>query len=148
MEITVRELQESDIEELARIESESFSMPWSADAFRDLLSHSYCTYLVALADGQVAGCCGYTEVCGEANIDNVVVDPTRRNCGIGQAMLRELIQKGRAAGVEAFTLEVRVSNRIAIHLYEKFGFQSEGIRPNFYEKPVEDANILWLRFIK
>lgn len=142
----MRELQESDIEELARIESESFSMPWSAGAFRDLLAHSYCTYLVALADGQVAGCCGYTESYGEANIDNVVVDPARRGCGIGQAMLRELIRKGRSAGVEAFTLEVRVSNAAAIHLYEKFGFKSEGIRPNFYEKPVEDANIMWLRF--
>lgn len=145
MEITVRELRDGDIEELARIEAESFSMPWSAEAFRDLLSHSYCTYLVALADGQVAGCCGYTAVCGEANIDNVVVDPALRCCGIAQALLRELILRGRTSGVEAFTLEVRVSNHIAIHIYEKFGFRSEGIRPNFYEKPIEDANIMWLR---
>lgn len=146
MEIVVRELQDDDIEELARIEAESFSMPWSAEAFRDLLSHSYCTYLVALTDGQVAGCCGYTEVCGEANIDNVVVDPARRNCGVGQALLQELIQRGRMAGVQAFTLEVRVSNHAAIHIYEKFGFESAGIRPNFYEKPVENAFIMWLRF--
>ena len=146
MEITVRELQEDDIEELARIESESFSMPWSAEAFRDLLSHSYCTYLVALADGRIAGCCGYTAICGEANIDNVVVDPAFRCLGIAQAMLRELISRGRLSGLEAFTLEVRVSNYTAIHIYEKFGFKSEGIRPNFYEKPMEDANIMWLRF--
>ena len=146
MEITVRELEEEDIEELARIESESFSMPWSAEAFRDLLAHSYCTYLVALADGLVAGCCGYTAICGEANIDNVVVAPTLRCLGIAQAMLRELISRGRSSGIEAFTLEVRVSNHTAIHIYEKFGFKSEGIRPKFYEKPMEDANIMWLRF--
>ena len=145
MEITVRELRDSDIEELARIEEESFSMPWSAEAFQDLLSHSYCTYLVALADGQVAGCCGYTVVCGEANIDNVVVDPALRCCGIAQAMLHELILRGRVSGVGAFTLEVRISNQIALHIYEKLGFRSEGIRPNFYEKPIEDANIMWLR---
>ena len=142
----MRELQEGDIEELARIESESFSMPWSAEAFRDLLSHSYCTYLVALADGRIAGCCGYTAICGEANIDNVVVDPTLRCLGIAQAMLEKLISGGRSSGIAAFTLEVRVSNRTAIHIYEKFGFKSEGIRPNFYEKPMEDANIMWLRF--
>lgn len=146
MEITVKELEEDDIEELARIESESFSMPWSAEAFRDLLSHSYCTYLVALVDGRIAGCCGYTAVCGEANIDNVVVDPALRCLGIAQAMLRELISRGCSSGIEAFTLEVRVSNYTAIHIYEKFGFKSEGIRPNFYEKPMEDANIMWLRF--
>ena len=39
----------------------------------------------------------------------------------------------------------RVSNRSAIHVYEKFGFVSEGSRPRFYEKPVEDANIMWKR---
>ena len=58
MEITIRKLQEEDIETLSRIEAESFSMPWSANAFRDLLLHPYCTYLVALAEGQVVGGCG------------------------------------------------------------------------------------------
>lgn len=142
----VRELQEGDIEEVSRIESLSFSMPWSAKDFRDLLSRSYCTYLVALAEGKIVGCCGYTDSCHEATIDNVVVDPAYRNQGVAQAMLRKLIDTGRDAAVEAFTLEVRVSNQTALHLYEKFGFRSEGIRPNFYEKPTEDANIMWLRF--
>lgn len=145
MEITVRELRDEDIETLARIEEASFSMPWSAEAFRELLARSYCTYLVALADGQVVGCCGYTESCHEADIDNVVVASEYRNRGIAQAMLAALLERGHKDGVEAYTLEVRVSNHAAIHLYEKFGFVSEGIRPRFYEKPVEDANIMWKR---
>lgn len=146
MKIAVRELREEDIEELSRIESVSFSMPWSADAFRDLLFRDYCTYLVALADGRVVGCCGYTNICDEANIDNVVVAPEYQNCGIAQIMLKELLDRGKQSGVEAFTLEVRVSNLTAIHIYEKFGFLTEGIRPGFYEKPTEDAAIMWLRF--
>lgn len=145
MEITVRELKEGDIPELSRIEAESFSMPWSAEAFRDLLIRPYCTYLVALADGKVVGCCGYTDSFHEATIDNVVVASEYRNCGIAQAMLRKLIEKGTASDVKAYTLEVRVSNLAAIHIYEKLGFRSEGIRPGFYEKPVEDAMIMWLR---
>jgi ribosomal-protein-alanine N-acetyltransferase len=48
-------------------------------------------------------------------------------------------------GASSFTLEVRVSNASAIHLYEKLGFQSVGIRKNFYEKPTEDAMIMWKR---
>lgn len=146
MKIAVRELREEDIEELSRIESACFSMPWSADAFRDLLFRDYCTYLVALADGRVAGCCGYTNICDEANIDNVVVAPEYRNCGIAQIMLKELLDQGQQSGVEAFTLEVRISNLTAIHIYEKFGFVTEGVRPDFYEKPREDAAIMWLRF--
>lgn len=145
MKILVRELREGDIPELSRIEAESFSMPWSAEAFRDLLTRSYCTYFVALADGKLAGCCGYTDTCHEANIDNVVVAPEYRNHGIAQAMLKRLIERGENSGIEAYTLEVRASNTAAIHIYEKFGFHSEGIRPNFYEKPVEDAVIMWKR---
>lgn len=145
MRIEVRGLEDGDIEALAQIEEKVFSMPWSKQDFRNLLSHSYCHYLVALADGKVAGCCGYTESCREATIDNVVVSEEFRNKGVGQRMLEELIAEGETAGIEAFTLEVRVSNSPAIHVYEKFGFRSEGIRPGFYEKPREDALIMWRR---
>lgn len=145
MEIGIRELREEDIEELARMESESFSMPWSADSFRKLLSHSYCHYLVAVAEGKVVGCCGYTDLCHEANIDNVVVDSRYRRQGIGEALLRRLLAWGEKEQVEAFTLEVRVGNLEAIRLYQRLGFVSEGIRPRFYEKPVEDALIMWRR---
>ena len=60
-------------------------------------------------------------------------------------MLEELLRLGNERGITAYTLEVRVSNAPAIHLYEKFGFVSEGIRPKFYEKPTEDAMIMWRR---
>lgn len=145
MEVTVRELREEDIPRLAEIEADSFSMPWSPQDFKNLLSYSYCRYLVAVADGGIAGCCGFSNVCGVANIDNVVVAADFRGKGIAQTLLRELIAAGEAEQVEAFTLEVRVSNHAAIHIYEKFGFVSEGIRPGFYEKPREDANIMWKR---
>lgn len=145
MEITVRKLMEEDIPRLAEIEAEAFSMPWSAQDFKNLLSHSYCNYVVAVADGRVAGCCGFTNACGVANIDNVVVAADLRGRGIAQKMLRELLAAGEAEQVEAYTLEVRVSNAAAIHIYEKLGFVSEGIRPGFYEKPREDANIMWKR---
>lgn len=145
LRIEIRKLQEEDIEPLSRIEAETFSMPWSAQDFRDLLNRDYCTYLVALAEGKVAGCCGMTTICGEGNIDNVVVAEPFRNRGIAQTMLEELMRMGGEAGVTAYTLEVRVSNMAAIHLYEKLGFVSEGIRPRFYEKPTEDAMIMWKR---
>ncbi len=147
MQVEIRELREEDIEALAEGEAEAFSMAWSKKDFQGLLERSYCFYLVALADGCPVGCCGYTVICNEADIDNVVVAGQYRGRGIGQAMLEELIARGEAQGVEAFTLEVRVSNGAAIHIYEKAGFRSEGIRPGFYEKPREDAMIMWRRKI-
>lgn len=120
-------------------------MPWSPEDFADLLNHSYCTYLVAEAEGQVVGSCGMRAVCGEGNIDNVVVAKEFRGQGIAQKLMKELITLGESEGVEAFTLEVRVSNQAAIRVYEKVGFVFEGIRPGFYDKPREDAMIMWRR---
>ncbi len=145
LQIEIRNLREEDIVPLSRIEAESFSMPWSPQDFRDLLDRDYCTYLVALVEDEVAGCCGMTNLCQEGNIDNVVVAEQFRNRGIARAMLEELLRVGEEAGITAFTLEVRVSNTAAIRLYEKLGFVSEGIRPRFYEKPTEDAMIMWRR---
>lgn len=145
MEILIRKLQEADVEPLAAIEAASFSMPWSARDFQDLLSHDYCLYMVAEVDGEVAGCAGLTDICNEGNIDNVVVAERFRGQGVGCRLLTELLAAGEAQGIGAFTLEVRVSNATAIHLYEKLGFVSEGIRPNFYERPTEDAMIMWRR---
>ncbi len=145
MQVEIRWLQEEDIQALAEMEAQTFSMPWSANAFRELVGNPDCFYLVALFEGKVVGGAGYTYLCGEASIDNVVVTKEYRGLGIGQALLQELIARGEAQKITAFTLEVRVSNEIAIHIYEKAGFCGEGIRPGFYEKPREDALIMWRR---
>lgn len=58
-------------------------------------------------------------------------------------MLAELMRLGRERGVLRYTLEVRTGNAAAVHLYEKLGFVSAGIRKNFYERPREDALIMW-----
>lgn len=145
MSIRIRPLELQDVEALARIEQESFSMPWSAQDFADLLTREYCTYYVAEDAGEPVACAGYTNLCGEANIDNVVVAPSHRRRGIAGELLQKLIRDAESAGVEAFTLEVRVSNASAIHLYEKLGFVAEGVRPRFYERPTEDALIMWKR---
>lgn len=145
MNLIIRPLRETDIEPLSVIEAEAFSMPWSPRDFAELLKHDYCLYLVAEADGVVAGCAGMTVSCGEGNIDNVVVAGEYRGRGIAQSMLKALFRAGAAQGVEAYTLEVRAGSREAIHIYEKAGFVSEGVRPRFYEKPTEDALIMWKR---
>ena len=143
--VRIRELEMRDIEAVSIIEAQSFSMPWSAKDFEQLVTDEKSLYLVAEIEGQIVGCCGVTNVCGEGNINNVVVQEAYRGKGVACAMMKELLERGREAGCVEFTLEVRVSNAPAIHVYEKLGFVSEGIRPRFYEKPVEDAMIMWIR---
>lgn len=145
MNLTIRKIQESDIAPLAEIESRSFSMPWSAEDFAQLLDLPYARYLVALDGDVVLGSAGMRVIANEGNIDNVVVDEKYRGRGVAQALIQSLLQLGDAEGVEAYTLEVRVSNAPAIHVYEKAGFVYEGTRPHFYSNPEEDAAIYWKR---
>ncbi len=143
--VIYRRMTPEDVPVISRLEEETFSMPWSASSFLEMISKEDARYYVAEKDGKILGGCGVLMIAGEGNITNVVIAPEARNQGIGTAMLRHLMAEGNREGLTAYTLEVRVSNVAAIHVYEKLGFESAGIRPGFYEKPVEDAIIYWKR---
>ena len=145
MKIEVRDLRTEDLDEVCRIEEASFSMPWKREDVQGLIDSDNSIYLVILADDRVAGAAGYTFNGFDGYINNVVIDVDRRGQGLGKVLMKELLTVGRKNGVPEFTLEVRVSNTPAIKLYESFGFKSEGVRKNFYERPVEDALVMWLR---
>ena len=145
MSVIIRPMRQEDVCELVQIEQEIFSVPWSEQNFADLLTRSYALYLVAEKDDKIVGCAGLTVLDNEGDIDKVMVRGECRGQGIASYLMEELLAEGSKRGVQEFTLEVRVSNTPAIRLYEKYGFVSEGIRPRFYDKPVEDAMIMWLR---
>ena len=144
--LTVRQMEEADLGSVARIETSIFSKPWSEEGFRDSLKLPNTVYLVAEQDGSIAGYIGMLCVLDEGEITNVAVAEGFRRQGIGERLLSSLLQAGRKEGVDSFTLEVRESNSSARRLYRKLGFQEEGIRKNFYEKPTEDAILMWKRF--
>ena len=144
-DVLTRPLRAEDSGILACMEREIFTVPWTEQMFADLLTRDYSLYLVAETDGQVVGCAGLTMLGEEGDIDKVMVDERFRRQGVAAMLLRELIDNAGQKGITSFTLEVRESNRPAICLYERFGFRSEGVRPGFYEKPAEDALIMWRR---
>ena len=140
-----RQMRPEDVPTISRVEAETFSMPWSENDFLQMIAHDDARYYVAVRDGEIVGGCGLYLVAGEGSITNVVIAPHARGEGVGTCLMRHMLAEGAKEGLQAFTLEVRVSNTTAIHLYEKTGFVSEGIRPGFYEKPTEDAVIMWKR---
>ncbi len=144
--ISIRELRYEDVDAVCSLEEEAFSMPWHKQSFIEMIENKDALYLVAIEDNQVVGCCGLRSIVGEGDISNIVVKKECQGRGIAQLMLKELMETGnKRFQIESFTLEVRLSNQNAIHIYEKLGFNSEGIRKNFYEKPTEDAMIMWKR---
>ncbi len=144
-EIKIRALTEADVQAVSKIEEETFSMPWKPEDFLEMVEADYAYYYVAETDGEIAGCCGIRNIVGEGEITNVVVAEKFRKQGIGRKLMEYMLKEAPKYGIGDCTLEVRVSNKPAIHLYESLGFKCEGIRPDFYEKPAEDALIMWKR---
>lgn len=143
--LIIRKIKSNDAEYLGALAREMFTMPWSTKAFMELTEDKNSIFLVAEKAGEIIGGCGLTHILDEGDIHNVMVTPAYRGQGIATQMLEKLLEEGRKQGISEFTLEVRVSNEPAIRVYEKLGFVSEGIRPKFYEQPVEDALIMWKR---
>lgn len=138
----VRPMKMSDCEQVAAIEAVSFSVPWSLNAFTETLEMDNYRYFVAEEEGEILGYCGFSFVLDEAEIPNVCVKESARRQGVGRQMMDVLVKEASAMGISRLLLEVRVSNHGARILYESLGFTVDGIRRNFYEKPVENAFLM------
>jgi ribosomal-protein-alanine N-acetyltransferase len=138
----VRRLAYSDLPAVISIERRSFPAPWSLAMFVLELSKPSGICLAATVGDELLGylvCSRYDRVW---HVMNVAVAPERRRRGVASRLISQLLAE---AGDELpFTLEVRVSNRDAIAMYEKLGFRSAGVRPRYYQDNGEDAVIMWL----
>ena len=132
-----------DISQVAEIERQIFSIPWSEKAFRNSMESDDTIYIVAKENNNVEGYAGMYLSFEEGNITNVAVNPLSRRKGIGEKIVRDILNRAYEKGVRDVFLEVRETNSVAIALYEKIGFKEEGIRKNFYDKPRENALIMW-----
>ncbi len=140
MEFTLKKMNGCHIPQIAMLEKECFSDPWSEAAIREELENENSHFLVAEAD-DVVGYIGVQEICGEAYITNVAVSAEHRKSGIGRALLKAACEGARSRNCEFITLEVRESNSAAILLYESERFEKAGIRKNFYSSPTENGII-------
>lgn len=138
-------MEAGDVAAVSAIEAAVFSMPWSPEDFLEMIGADYAYYYVAELDGRIVGSCGIRDISGEGEITNVAVKASCRQRGIGRAMLAHMLKEAEKRGIRDCTLEVRCSNLPAISLYESLGFHGEGVRPGFYDKPREDALIMWKR---
>ncbi len=138
----VRRLAYSDLPAVISIERRSFPAPWSLAMFVLELSKPSGICLAATEGDELLGylvCSRYDRVW---HLMNVAVAPERRRRGVASGLIGRLVEVG--GGDLPFTLEVRVSNREAIAMYEQLGFRSAGVRPRYYQDNGEDALIMWL----
>lgn len=139
--VAIRRLAYSDLPAVISIERRSFPTPWSLAMFVLELSKPSGICLAATEGDALLGylvCSRYGQIW---HLMNVAVAPERRRRGIARGLISQLLEEG--GGRLPFTLEVRVSNRPAIAMYERLGFRSAGVRPRYYQDNGEDALIMW-----
>lgn len=146
-DIKIIPMDESHIKDLALLEKQCFSVPWSESALKAELEKENSRFFVAITKNEVSGYIGANNVLGEVYINNIAVFYNYRGFGIGEALLRYLIDVSEEENCDLVTLEVRVSNTPARKLYEKTGFKEVGVRKNFYDQPKEDG-IIYTKYLK
>jgi len=80
----------------------------------------------------------------EVHLIDLAVEPESRRHGVGRALLRRVIDFGRAAGGAQVLLEVRRSNTAALGLYAGAGFRELDVRRAYYVDNGEDALVMRL----
>jgi len=139
----IRPMVDADIAEIMAIEQSAYMHPWTEILFGDCLRVGYCCWVMEW-QGAIIGYGIISVGAGECHVLNLCVKPEMQHNGYGSAMLEHLLDIARSHNVETAFLEVRPSNRHAIRLYEKAGFNEVGTRSDYYPAIVgrEDAIIL------
>lgn len=147
--MTVRPATAADVPALQAITRANPTAPqWTEAQFLDTLqSHpgsavSRATF-VAEAEGQAVAFAVVSALTAvfpvEAELESIAVQPAFHRQGLGRVLLDEVIAWCRATQASVLRLEVRAGNLPAIALYQRTGFQQQGIRRGYYSAPVEDA---------
>ena len=143
--IEFRKLKLRDLNVIEEIERASYPTPWSRSMFAGELAKPSSICLGAV-DGTTDELVGYLIISRYVDawhIMNVAVHPECRRQGVASRLLDELFELTAGDPRRGYTLEVRVSNDVAISLYEKAGFKSRGVRRGYYTDNREDALIMW-----
>ena len=139
--LTIRPMSADDLPRILELEHAIYDTPWSEQIFRDELKRPNRTYLVAESDGAIQAFAGLLEVERDAHITTVAVAETARRLRLATRLVLALVDTALEHGCQHLTLEVRMSNRGAQRLYQRFGLAPVGVRKDYYL--TEDALIMW-----
>ena len=139
----LRPMQATDLVQVAQIEQHAFPDPWPIETFRTCLQAGLCCWV--LARHSIIDAYGILAFKADtAHIMNLCVRPESQRQGLGRQMLAHLLALARNRQATTALLEVRVSNRAAIALYEAMGFTTVRVRKAYYHMAQgrEDALVM------
>jgi len=123
-----------DVVEMARIEQEAFSTPWSYDLLRAAVVNDL--YDVRILRNGITPVIGFyiAHVPAERtlNLDNFAVETTLRGQGCGQRLLKDWIGLAHKRNSRLLSLQVNTKNDRARVLYERYGFLVVKLLTSYY----------------
>jgi [ribosomal protein S18]-alanine N-acetyltransferase len=143
--VEIRRLELRDLNAIERIERDSYRTPWSRSMFAGELAKPSAVSLGAFEPetGELLGYLIISRYVDAWHVMNLAVAPGYRRRRIAASLLERLFELTAGEDRRGYTLEVRVSNDVAIRLYEQAGFRARGIRRGYYTDNREDALIMW-----
>ncbi len=140
----IRKIENKDLVSVLKIEKELFlEDAWTEEMFRsEMNDNPFANVYVYELNGEIIGYFDLLISYENAELANIGVLKQYQHNGIGTKMMEYINQLVQKNHCENFTLEVRMSNENAIHLYEKFGFKIVSSRKNYYADG-EDAYLMY-----
>jgi ribosomal-protein-alanine N-acetyltransferase len=132
------------VDQIEEIENDSFPVPWGRKAFEEEINNKISNFWALISGQKLLAYICFWMFDKEIHILNFAVHPLNRNQGLGNFLLKKVIDAGNIDGVESIWLEVRPSNIPALSIYKKFGFIEAGRRTGYYSDSKEDAIIMAL----
>ncbi len=131
--ILISNASEDDLDEIYRIEVNSFEKPYPYSLLRAYLVLADGLYLTAKYDGKIVGyVIGIIQNGYRGHIVSIAVDKLYRKRGIGSTLLKSIEEKFKMRSAKYSYLEVDIRNHDAISLYWKNGYISTYLRRNYY----------------
>lgn len=147
--VKVLRMTKEDVEDVFHIEELIHpNHHWSKDSFYNEIANNLAYYYcVKNENNKILAYIGVWQILEEAHVTTLGVHPDFRGLQLAQILLIQALKDCYKNMIKYVTLEVRESNIPAISLYEKFLFESIGMRKKYYQDNGENALIMFTQNI-
>jgi [ribosomal protein S18]-alanine N-acetyltransferase len=145
--VSIRPISIDSIDLILTLDRLCFGGLWSENSYHRELTNENSHFLAINVENSLGlttigfGC--FWSILDEAHITLLGIHPDYQGQGLGQLLLKSMLDRAREIEMARATLEVRASNQGAIHIYQKFGFETVGRRKKYYQDNDEDGIIMW-----
>jgi ribosomal-protein-alanine N-acetyltransferase len=137
---SIRTANAGDVQAVHALAASQPNAPhWPPVVYEEMLvDEKRCLFVAEIGD-MLAGFLAVVLTIGEAEIESIAIEPRTQRQGIGRQLGEAAIGWARDHHAHIMRLEVRAANASAQSLYRALGFEVCGLRPSYYQAPVDDA---------